>query len=95
MAKRKITVTVDEELVEAITVLGNESVSSVVNAALVTEVERRSRAAALDRLLIGWESTFGPVSQGAIEAARAAFDDLDATSSEAMRAPSSRGRGAA
>jgi len=95
MAKRKITVTVDEGLVEAITVLGTESVSSVVNAALVTEVERRARAAALDRLLIGWEATFGPVSQEAVEAARAAFDDLDATSSEAVQPQSPKGRGAA
>lgn len=41
MAKRKITVTVDDDLVEAVQRLGAESLSSVVNAALARDVERR------------------------------------------------------
>jgi hypothetical protein len=94
MAKRKITVTVDEGLVEAVAAFGTDSLSSVVNAALVGEVDRRARAAALERLLNSWDVAFGPVSQEALEAARVAFDDLDATSSEALRPGSSKGRGA-
>ena len=45
MAKRKITVTVDEGLVEAVQALGDDSLSSVVNAALASELDRRARAA--------------------------------------------------
>jgi hypothetical protein len=77
MAKRKITVTVDEELVEAVQG-GVEPLSSVVNAALAREVERRARAAALRRVLAGWDDTYGPVSDAVADAARRAFDDLDA-----------------
>jgi hypothetical protein len=78
MAKRKVTVTVDEELVELVQALGAESLSSVVNLALAAELERRARAAALARLLKEWEDAFGPVGPGAADAARVAFDDLDA-----------------
>lgn len=78
MAKRKITVTVDEDLVESVQALGAGSLSAVVNEALAAEVERRARAAALGRLLAEWDATFGPVSAEAAAAAAAAFDDLDA-----------------
>lgn len=78
MAKRKITVTVDEDLVDAVRSLGLESLSSVVNAALSSEVERRARAAALERLLREWDDRFGPVSADAAAQARDVFDDLDA-----------------
>lgn len=79
MAKRKITVTVDETLVEAVQALGAESLSAVVNAALEHEVDRRARSAALSRLLADWDEAFGPVGEDAMAAASAAFDDLDAT----------------
>jgi hypothetical protein len=92
MAKRKITVTVDEDLVAAVHALGAESLSSVVNTALAGEVDRRARAAALERLLAGWDAELGSVSEAAAAVARAAFDDLDA-----VDAPPPRGshRGAA
>lgn len=77
MAKRKITVTVDEALVDAVQRLGAESVSSVVNVALAHEVDRRARAAALARFLAEWDASLGPVPAEATAAARAAFDDLD------------------
>lgn len=80
MAKRKITVTVDEDLVDSVRSFGVESLSSVVNAALSSEVERRARAAALERLLQEWDTRLGPVSDDAAARAREAFDDLDATS---------------
>lgn len=78
MAKRKVTVTVDEDLVDQVQALGSESLSSVVNAALAAEVDRRARAAALDRMLAAWDAELGPVSPAAAAAAAAAFDDLDA-----------------
>lgn len=79
MAKRKITVTVDEDLVDSVRSFGVESLSSVVNTALSSEVERRARAAALERLLQEWDTRLGPVSDDAAAQAREAFDDLDAT----------------
>lgn len=80
MAKRKITVTVDETLVDAVQRLGVESLSSVVNAALEREVDRRARAAALQRLLATWDAELGAVSAAAAAVAVAAFDDLDGLS---------------
>jgi post-segregation antitoxin (ccd killing protein) len=80
MAKRKITVTVDEELVELAHRLGTETLSGVVNEALAAHVERLGRRAALRELLEGWDATLGPVSAEAAAAARAAFDDLDGLS---------------
>ena len=88
MAKRKITVTVDEALVEAAK-LGSESLSAVVNSALAAEVERRARAAALERRLSEWEAEFGPVDRQASEAARRAFDDLDGLAEEHEPDPTS------
>ncbi|HEV7535907.1 MAG TPA: type II toxin-antitoxin system CcdA family antitoxin [Acidimicrobiia bacterium] len=95
MAKRKITVTVDEELVETVQALGAESLSAVVNEALATEVQRRARAAALGRLLSDWDVAYGPVSAKAAAAASAAFDDLDAVAVEEPAPPTRRRRGAA
>lgn len=79
MAKRKITVTVDEDLVEAVQTLGAGSLSGVVNTALAAEVDRRARAAALAQLLAGWDEAYGPVPDHLAADAAAAFDDLDAT----------------
>lgn len=93
MAKRKITVTVDEALVDAVQTLGSESLSAVVNHALATEVDRRARAAALGNLLAGWDDELGLVSAEAAEAARAFFDDLDAIGSTPPTGePRERGR---
>lgn len=71
--------TVDEDLVTAAQSLGEASLSSVVNAALAEEVDRRARAAALGRVLAEWDAAFGPVDEPHRAAAAAAFDDLDAT----------------
>ncbi len=86
MAKRKITVTVDEGLVEQAQRLGVESLSAVVNEALAAHVERLARRAALRRLLDDWDLEHGPVSEEAAAEARTAFDELDG---------SDEGRGAA
>lgn len=77
MAKRKITVTVDEELVESVQQLETGSLSSVVNAALAAEVQRRARAAALARQLAEWDDAYGPVSPELSAWAEQVFDDLD------------------
>lgn len=86
--------TVDEDLVESVQALGAESLSSVVNTALAHEVERRARAAALGRLLSGWDEAFGPVGAEAADDAAAAFDDLDAVAITADPPARRRRRGA-
>ena len=78
MAKRKITVTVDDDLVEFVRGESDESMSAVVNAALASHVDKLRRRAALAALLAGWDETLGPVSAEDAAAAAAAFDDLDA-----------------
>ena len=78
MPKRKITVTVDQELVDLIQALGVDmSLSGVVNEALGVHVERLGRLAALRELLDGWDERYGPVSAAAGAEARDAFDELD------------------
>lgn len=78
MAKRKITVTVDEELVAAVRELDVEPLSAVVNEALAAEVDRRARARALGHMVERWRHEFGqPTPEDAAYAA-AAFDELDA-----------------
>ena len=87
MAKRKITVTVDEELVETAQALGAESLSSVVNRALAQEVDRRARAAALARLLAEWDAAFGPVDRAAAAWAAEVFDEIDGVAGDPGGAP--------
>lgn len=82
MAKRKITVTVDADLVEELRA-GEEAMSAVVNQALATHFERRARQAALGDLLAEWESRLGPIAEPAVTAARAAFDEADGLAHEA------------
>jgi len=77
MAKRKITVTVDEALVDSVR-LGDESLSSIVNSALVNEVARRDREMALTDLLAEWDDTLGPIDDDSVREAEQAFDALDA-----------------
>lgn len=81
MAKRKITVTVDEQLVEAVKLDRDATLSAVVNSALAAEVDRRAQLAALTELLREWESEAGPVPAEARATAAAAFDELDASGS--------------
>lgn len=82
MAKSKITVTVDEEVVEQARKLGDSHLSAVVNAALTEHVERMARNAALGALLEGWDDEFGPVSDEDRRYAAAAFDELDGAAGE-------------
>ena len=75
MAKRKITVTVDEELVDLAHAFGEDKLSAVVNTALAEHVERLGRLATLRQLLDRWEAQSGPVSPQARADAAAAFDE--------------------
>ncbi len=81
MAKRKITVTVDEELLERAHQLGAKTISGVVNQALSSHLEQLGRQAALRQLLDRWDTEQGPISEAAAAEARAAFDELDAMES--------------
>lgn len=77
MAKRKITVTVDEEVVEQARLLGESHLSAIVNEALALHVEQLARRAALRKLLDAWDAELGPVPGADVATARAAFDELD------------------
>jgi post-segregation antitoxin (ccd killing protein) len=78
MAKRKITVTVDEELVDLAHAFGEEKLSAVVNTALAEHVERLGRLATLRHLLDQWEAQAGPVPPEVRADAAAAFDEAEA-----------------
>jgi hypothetical protein len=77
MAKRKITVTVDEELVDLAHAFGAEKLSAVVNAALAEHVERLGRLATLRQLLDRWEAEAGPVPPDVRAEAADAFDEAE------------------
>lgn len=77
MAKRKITVTIDEELVDQLKNLGGENVSAVVNQALGEHVERLERLEALSRMIDDWDRELGPTSPESQASAKAAFDEVD------------------
>ncbi len=77
MAKRKVTVTVDAELLDLLRDQGAENVSAAVNDALAEHAVRVGRLAALRRQLDRWDREFGPVSAKAAAEARRAFDELD------------------
>lgn len=76
MAKRKITVTVDEELVQRLR-SSDEAMSATVNQALKVYYEREARLAALASLLEAWEEALGPIPPDAMAKASAAFDEVD------------------
>lgn len=77
MAKRKVTVTIDGELLDLLRDQGAENVSAAINEALAEHAERVGRLAALRSQLDRWDAEFGPVPARAARDARRAFDDLD------------------
>lgn len=77
MAKRKITVTVDEEIVDLIRSEGAENLSAVVNRALREYADRLDRRIGLRELLDEWDERLGPIPEEHLAWARAAFDELD------------------
>jgi post-segregation antitoxin (ccd killing protein) len=80
MAKRKVTVTIDAELLDVLRDQGAENVSAAINDALAEHAERVGRLAALRSQLDRWDAEFGPVSAKAAREARQAFDELDGLS---------------
>jgi hypothetical protein len=77
MAKRKITVTVDESVLEAIERLGIQNLSATVNAALLAEVDAVGHRQALGELLSHWDQKYGDVPEAEVVSARAMFDELE------------------
>jgi len=77
MAKRKITVTVDEELVAMVQDLGAASLSAVVNDALAAQADHLARRRALEAMLLEWDHQFGSVSDEDRAWAAGAFDEVE------------------
>ncbi|MFT3851210.1 MAG: type II toxin-antitoxin system CcdA family antitoxin [Ilumatobacteraceae bacterium] len=77
MAKQKITVTVDAELVAAIRDDDAPSLSAVVNAALAEEVARRARLRALRQLVADLQARYGAVPADDAAWAAGLFDAVD------------------
>lgn len=69
--KRKISVTLDEDLVTALEV-DDETLSAQVNAAVRVEVERRVRQQLLQRWLDELAEAEGPVDEASV----AGFEDM-------------------
>lgn len=61
LAKRKISVSVDSDLVDELE-RGDEGLSKQVNDAIRDTLERRRRHAQLERFLAGLDAKHGPVS---------------------------------
>lgn len=72
--KRKVSVSLDAELVEAFERDG--SLSAQVNQALRTELDRRRHLAALDELIAALAETYGPLDAPEDEAAIARYVEL-------------------
>jgi Arc/MetJ family transcription regulator len=72
MAKRKVSITLDEDLVAELE-LEASSLSATVNAALRADLDRRRRRRALGELLDRLAATDGPLSTGEDEAEIARF----------------------
>ncbi len=70
--------TVDAATLEQAQALGVDNLSAVVDDALGIHVERLARQAALRELLDDWDRAAGPVPEADRDAARDAFDELDA-----------------
>ena len=69
--KRKVSVTLDEDLVNALEA-GDETLSAQVNAAVRLEVERRAR----EQLLAQWLDELAQVDGPVDEALVAAFEEM-------------------
>ena len=77
MAKRKVTVTIDEDILDSLAVLGAENVSSLMNEALRSRLDAMVRNQALGELLDSWRANYGDLTEAERDEARATFDELD------------------
>ncbi|MGH2719744.1 MAG: type II toxin-antitoxin system CcdA family antitoxin [Actinomycetota bacterium] len=64
--KRKVSVSLDEDLVAELEA-GGEALSGQVNEAIRVEVENRRRSRLLAELLDQWDATYGPVEEALVE----------------------------
>ncbi len=65
-AKRKVSISLDEELVSALE-MESESLSSQVNAAVRVEFTRRRRRILLEEMLKEFERNEGPVDEALVD----------------------------
>jgi hypothetical protein len=77
MTKRRITVTLDEHLVERISAIGTANLSAIVNEALTEKMDRLVERKALREFLDQMYGRYGAPSKAALSDARRAFDELD------------------
>jgi post-segregation antitoxin (ccd killing protein) len=66
MAKRKVSISLDEDLVEELK-REDEGLSAQVNAAVSAELERRRRHRLLVELLDHLDAEYGPVDESLVE----------------------------
>ncbi len=66
IAKRKVSVSIDADLIEELEA-GGEAISGQVNLAVRNELERRRRLRLLDEMLSDFEATNGPVDEALVE----------------------------
>lgn len=90
MSKRRVTITVDDELAREVTVAVDEgrveSVSAWINAAMVDRLARERRLGILAALLVDYEAEHGEITDD--ELAEQAQQDRDAAAG--FRAPARR-----
>ena len=76
MPKKKLTVTVDESILDDLNRLGFENVSATVNEALASMIERKLRLEALGRLVDDLITANGEPTAEHYAASEAAFAEL-------------------
>ena len=77
MAKRKVTVMIDEDILDSLSDLGADNVSSIMNDALRSWLDALVRNQALGELLDSWREQYGDLSEAERAEAKATFDELD------------------
>lgn len=66
MPKRKISVSLDEDLIRGLEAVG-QSISSQINRAVRAELERRQRRVSLQQLLNRFDAEDGPVPEELVD----------------------------
>lgn len=77
MSKRRVTLNLDEDIVEALKSFGGTSLSAAANSRLREAVRLDLHLAALDRWLDELDAAHGRPSEASQAAARALLDDVE------------------
>lgn len=77
MKKRRVTLNLDEDVVEALESLGASSLSAAANAALREAVKVEAHRAALQRWLDELDAKYGAPTAEQVAVADALLDELD------------------